>query len=455
MVRPKPKDAGACKLTPCGTPLRAGSVRSQAPAPLVLTSPEASRDLVPPAGELGGCSVPQGCAPAQPALLGPAGGPVAITGQARIGASGTAPSSLDKPDITRPGRPCIELTRRLWLGKVERETNAHRIGRAQQHTQRGEQLRAERLAEGQSWENAQSGLRWHHRRAEGHVHRFERVYECGEESFWIICQECGSSRERRRACRMGLLCLSCRGLVQQEKRRRFMRARQRAVESAEAIGLMIPGARKRWTEKFLTLPAPHCAEHSVSDRIEMIFAAWSLVLKSLNRWFLGKAGAAKRHVAWLRNFEWTPGRSDQMGHPHFHIWLLCPYIDDKVIRRFWRSALRTVGYSRESTGWCIVKIKKVWSPDGAARELIKYMTKDILPDRSHVTADVFARVYERLDGRRLMQSSAGFFAGLDQRPRCECGAVGCFRRSSTPPAVPALGEAANTQLPTTALTEGE
>lgn len=162
------------------------------------------------------------------------------------------------------------------------------------------------------------------------------------------------------------------------------------------------------------------------------------MLKSLNRWFLGIAGYAKKFVAWVRNFEWTPGQ-DGVGHPHFHIWLLCPFIDEEVLRHFWRCALRTAGYSKESTRWCVLKINQVWTPDGAARELIKYMTKDILPDRSQVAPDIFARLYETLDGRRLMQSSAGFFSELDVRMRCECGAVGCFRRSSTPPADQAMG----------------
>jgi hypothetical protein len=369
-----------------------------------------------------------------------------MSAQTRSDALGPTPSSLDTQDITRPERHPIEPTRRAWLGVVERETSAHRIGKAQHHTRRGEELRAERLAEGQSWEDAQSGLWWHHRRAEGHVCRFDRVYECGEESFWLICDACGSGRERRRACRAGLLCLSCRSLLQQEKRRRFFLARQRAVEAAEAAGLMIPSSRKRWTEKFLTLPAPQCREHNVADRIEMIFAAWVLMLKSLNRWFLGIAGYAKKFVAWVRNFEWTPGQ-DGVGHPHFHIWLLCPFINEEVLRHFWRCALRTAGYSKESTRWCILKINQVWTPDGAARELIKYMTKDILPDRSQVAPDAFARLYETLDGRRLMQSSAGFFSELDVRMRCECGAVGCFRRSATPPTDQAIdGKGNSAQL---------
>ena len=160
MLRPRSKGAGACKLTPCRkTPLRADNLRSQAPAPLVLTSPARSTpDSLLQASELDGCSGPQGCLPAQPALLGPAGGPVAISPQTRSDAVGPTPSSLDTQDITRPERQRIEPTRRAWLGAVERETNAHRIVKAQLHTRRGEELRAERLADGQSWEEAQSGL---------------------------------------------------------------------------------------------------------------------------------------------------------------------------------------------------------------------------------------------------------------------------------------------------------
>jgi hypothetical protein len=179
-----------------------------------------------------------------------------------------------------------------------------------------------------------------------------------------------------------------------------MLGRDRSVERATASGLMIPDARRRWTEKFLTLTAPHCSEHSVGQRIEMSFDAWELFLKSLNRWFLEKAGADKSFVAWFRSFEWTPGR-DGRGHPHHHVWLLCPYIEVPAIEHFWTCALRTSGYTKQSTRRVIIKLKKVWTGDGAARELIKYMTKDILPDRSHVAPDVFGRVYEAVDGKRL------------------------------------------------------
>jgi len=93
----------ACKLTPCGTPLRAASGRSQASAPVARRRPIplswASRT---PASELAGSAVPQGCLPAQPA--GPAGGPVALALLTRRGALGPALSSLDTFGITRRTR---------------------------------------------------------------------------------------------------------------------------------------------------------------------------------------------------------------------------------------------------------------------------------------------------------------------------------------------------------------
>jgi hypothetical protein len=350
----------------------------------------------------------------------------------RDGALGPDASSLDTPDITRPRDHASESNRRAWLAQVERGTDAHRIGKAQLHTWLGEQLKAARLADGSPWEEAHSGLVWHHRRAVGHIERFERVYECGQEPFWLICCECGAARERHRVCRAGVLCLSCRGLIQEERRRKFKLGRERSVAAAGERGLFKLGRRRSWSEKFLTLTAPHCSEHSVRERIDLISAAWTLLLKSLNRFFLNKAGCHKDAVAWQRSFEWTPG-GDGRGHPHFHVWMLCPYIKQQHIRVLWRSALRTVGYSRTSTHRVIVDIEAVKSPDGAARELLKYMTKDWLPDRSQVAPDVFARVYEALDGKRLVQSSSRFLADLDHRLRCECGAIGCFKRSSTPP----------------------
>ena len=71
--------------------------------------------------------------------------------------------------------------------------------------------------------------------------------------------------------------------------------------------------------------------------------------------------------------------------------------------------------------------------DGAARELIKYLTKDILPGGKLVSPRVFAELYIALDGKRISQPSAGFFKGIDRKAECSCGAIGCFRRTTREP----------------------
>jgi hypothetical protein len=93
------RDAEACKLTPCGTPLRAASGRSQASASWP-SSAEHSRSA--PAGDAAGCAVPQGCSTAKPA--GPAGGPLAMALQSRQRRREGHPSSLDTFGATRRTR---------------------------------------------------------------------------------------------------------------------------------------------------------------------------------------------------------------------------------------------------------------------------------------------------------------------------------------------------------------
>src|SRR5688500_2208549 len=100
MAPPKPKDAEACKLTPCGkTPLRAASGRSQASAPLGRQSCALGSSSAATASELAGGTVPQGCLPAQPD--GPAGGPVALALLTRNGALDQPPSFVQTFGITR------------------------------------------------------------------------------------------------------------------------------------------------------------------------------------------------------------------------------------------------------------------------------------------------------------------------------------------------------------------
>jgi hypothetical protein len=113
--------------------------------------------------------------------------------------------------------------------------------------------------------------------------------------------------------------------------------------------------------------------------------------------------------------------------------LLCPYLDVEFLREAWRQALRTAGFPAETVENVVIDLRRVHDGQGAANEIIKYLTKDILPDRQLVDPDVFAIVYEALDDRRATQPSAGFFHGVDARAACECGALGQFKRTTTPP----------------------
>lgn len=121
--------------------------------------------------------------------------------------------------------------------------------------------------------------------------------------------------------------------------------------------------------------------------------------------------------------------------PHFHIWILSPLLDQDKLTHWWRCALRTAGVKPEIAITAHINVRVVNSRDGAARELIKYLTKDILPSGELVSPKIFAEVYKALDDKRISQPSAGFFKGIDRSAEFSCGAVGCFRRTLRAPEV--------------------
>jgi hypothetical protein len=216
-----------------------------------------------------------------------------------------------------------------------------------------------------------------------------------------------------------LLCVSCRKLDAAAKRAVFARARRFTVSSAERRGLLRSNRRGgRWSEKFLTLTAPHWSDKSVAERIAIVLGAWPRLLRLLNdHW---KAHGVKS-AEWFRVVEWTPGSADDGGHPHLHVWLLSPFLPRDDIERWWRQALI------EQTGvvvpHVIIDIREV-DGLGVELELVKYLTKDILPNREKVAPEIYAEVYKALDDKRISQASKGFMARAKQEARrCECGSA--------------------------------
>lgn len=167
----------------------------------------------------------------------------------------------------------------------------------------------------------------------------------------------------------------------------------------------------------MTLTLHHTGP-SIHERIDVAFRAWPAFLKLFNAYLRERD---LRSVEWFRVFEWTCG-IDDLGHPHFHLWIFSPYIDVEVVRGWWRQALESVGV--EVGEHLIVYIEAVRDPHEAANELIKYMLKDITASGDKLDPELFARVYEALAKRRMRQASRGFM-GLSEKvkPCCECGAV--------------------------------
>lgn len=308
-----------------------------------------------------------------------------------------------------------------WLDDVGELTAGHREQRARDVTQRGNRRKWELRGELWSEIRIAHALRWYTSRARGHRDRIERVKDCGAETLVLMCNACGIVHERPCGCRVGILCLKCRGRIAQVKRAVFGRARADVLKGAEHRGLVRPFRRGGpFGEKFLTLTAPHVRGDTIAKRIERVFGAWPKFLRTLNRYFRERT---IRSAEWFRVFEWTPG-DDEHGHPHIHVWLFCPFLPIEQLREWWSDALREVGCPLQEDQCAIVHIEQVRDEEGGARELIKYLTKDITAGGERVSPILYAEVYMALEGRRVTQASKGFMGRAKREAhRCDCGAA--------------------------------
>ncbi len=195
------------------------------------------------------------------------------------------------------------------------------------------------------------------------------------------------------------------------------------LEQARARGLLFRWRKGgRYSEKLFTLTIPHHERDTVRGRIESVLSAWKYFLKSFNAW----ARSKKFELEWVRVLEWTQG-SDNLGHPHLHVWIFSPYLPQDFLSAWWREALERAGLLLGDQEELLdVDIRA--AGDDVADELIKYLCKDIGAGGEYVAPATFAEVYAALDGRRAMQGSSGFLALGDAPSRCRyCGASGSLR----------------------------
>jgi len=209
----------------------------------------------------------------------------------------------------------------------------------------------------------------------------------------------------------------CRGLIAAEKRSRFLQARVHWLEELNRAGLIGERAGgKRYSEKMLTLTVPHRSTDSVMRRIERVVAVRTQFLRKMNKYFR-ECRIQRAH--YYRVFEWTLGETDDIGNPHLHVWLLCPFLDRDHLTLMLRDALDAVGCGVDHP---VLDIRAVKDGQGGAYELIKYLTKDITASGEKVPPNVYAQVMEAVEARRLTQPSAGFLGLVTTRAgACECG----------------------------------
>jgi hypothetical protein len=308
-----------------------------------------------------------------------------------------------------------------WLGRVGDLTAEHRAARAADLRARRVKRRAELCDAGQDLNAIQRSSRWFKDRVRGQVTRIECVRACGGKVLRISCRACGLAHDIVAGCGVRLLCPDCRALTLARTRAAFRRARVAVLIAARARGLLRSLRRGgRFCEKFLTLTAPHVAGDTIAGRIDRMFEAWGYFLKRLNTHFRERC---IRSAEWFRAFEWTFGNSDGVGHPHIHVWIFSLFLPPDLIRDWWSRSLIEAGCPPHLATRPIVDIRAVHGRDGGARELIKYLTKDITRTGDTVAAEVYAEVYKALDTRRALQASRGFMGRAKREQSvCACGA---------------------------------
>jgi hypothetical protein len=340
-----------------------------------------------------------------------------------------------------------------WLSELCEATKDHRARRASHHEAEAraswreynaanmERGKAATLADYEriqaKADHAKSRSRWHYGRARGQRFRHERTRACGREArIRLSCGSCEGNTYRAR-CGSALYCAVCRNRRATKQRQGFRRARRAAIEEARNERKLRKQRRGgRWGEKFLTLTGPHCARHTPRQRVAVFREAWRLFRRWMRDYWRERDAPG---VKWYSAQEWTPG-DDGKGHPHRHIWILCPFVADwpgwqAKWADLYERACRNLSVEEARPHPTPQDLRAVRGGDQAADELIKYITKDYLeggkdgPNAgARVSPEVYGLVVEMYEGKRRLQGSRGFIQlGKIKIRSCVCCARSVVR----------------------------
>jgi hypothetical protein len=339
-----------------------------------------------------------------------------------------------------------------WLAELKLRTRRFRAersmrfrGRARLAFDRGEHSRA----------------RWNLQHAQGQQYRFETVNECGERELVVSCGDCGHEAHRLEArCGHFRLCVVCRGHRARRYRAMIRVARRRALDGTSKLRA---GHHRssHWRERFITLTMPHSGD--VVRDLRVLPQAW--------RWFRRRLWLFFRHehcldsallsrIAFVRVIEVTPGTAND-GHAHLHVYALSPFTPHEVIRHLWGAALRGHGYATprraladvlaeagspkrraqlervlvtrrgpkgvplSEVDWPVIDVRECRG--NVENELVKYLVKDAELEHGKlnlIDPELYALVYEGLEGVRTVATSRHFFVKEDRLCACDqCGSA--------------------------------
>jgi hypothetical protein len=419
-----------------------------------------ARDVVNANGALPGAGMQSGALPHRGSGEGGANGKTEHLDGGPIQGGPLFPG-YSQTKCANQGRPLS--ARAPWLDELKLRTRSFRAQRSMRFRGRA------RLA---SDMGNMSQAKWNLDRAQGQQYRFEAVAGCGQREVVSSCADCGHEARRLEAlCGHFRLCVTCRGHRARRYRTIIRVARRRALSEASKLGQ--PGAPGGpWGERFLTLTMPHSTD--VACDLRVLPRAWLWFRRQLWKFFAREQGLTPGLLArlvFVRVMEVTPGSSND-GHAHLHVYMLSPFVPHELVRHLWGKALGKHGYQvptrpladvlaavespkrraqlakvlvtrRGPKGrpldevlWPVVDIRKCHGD--VENELIKYLVKDAELEHGKlnlVEPDLYARIYEGLEGVRTVATSRHFFIKEDRACGCEqCGSTRLTNRVVKPDA---------------------
>jgi hypothetical protein len=291
--------------------------------------------------------------------------------------------------------------------------------------------------------------KWHADRADAQRDRWSKLNACGSQQVTTRC-DCKGHKPVSTAihCDHWRLCVHCRGRRKRKYQARFTLGRELILKRLHAYTNRRTRRREgRWSEKMITLTVPHSG--SPSRDIAELRRAMPYLWRSLGRYFQRRGGDAWTHDDWRKVGFWRSleATASDGGHAHYHVWLCCPFVPQRLLAHWWARALSPEYRAKlpreplfvlpahekdreefiiaaQGQTWLYAPVVDLRAADAEARgEIVKYLVKDMVGDPSEgqfIEPHVYASIYAALDGARAVATSIHWWCHVAEVGFCEC-----------------------------------